>query len=191
MVPLPSANLIMLVALLACTSTRMPAQAEQGAEAAKQQGTPHETAKSQDVPETCPVTKPSDRPFVPPSPYTTELCKDTFWFGTNQLWTFLPIDGTWRGLPHYTPSDPTFRQKLFWWRQGYDWRTEPQPKLTVTGRRLDSVSPPLRISGVSPGWQQRDQPFMVVGINFPTLGCWEIKGRYHDDELTFVVWVAQ
>jgi hypothetical protein len=32
---------------------------------------------------------------------------------------------------------------------------------------------------------------LVVGINFPTLGCWEITGRYRDDTLTFVVWVAK
>jgi len=32
---------------------------------------------------------------------------------------------------------------------------------------------------------------MVVGINFPTLGCWEITGRYGDDTLTFVVWLAK
>jgi hypothetical protein len=32
--------------------------------------------------------------------------------------------------------------------------------------------------------------FMVVGVNLPTLGCWEIKGRYENAELTFVVWVT-
>jgi hypothetical protein len=32
---------------------------------------------------------------------------------------------------------------------------------------------------------------MVVGINFPTLGCWEITGQYQDAQVTFVVWVAE
>jgi len=32
---------------------------------------------------------------------------------------------------------------------------------------------------------------MMVGMNFPTLGCWEITGHYENDELTFVVWVAE
>jgi hypothetical protein len=32
---------------------------------------------------------------------------------------------------------------------------------------------------------------MVVGINLPALGCWEITGHYEDDELTFVIWVAK
>jgi hypothetical protein len=70
-----------------------------------------------------------------------------------------------------------------------DWRTEPQPKLTVTGRRLDAQAAPLmadRANNVS------SQPAaMVVGINFPTLGCWEITGRYGNDTLTFVVWLAK
>jgi hypothetical protein len=46
----------------------------------------------------------------------------------------------WRMVGHYCPShapnDPNFRQKLFIWRQGYDWRTEPRPNLKVVGRRL-------------------------------------------------------
>jgi hypothetical protein len=188
---LRSANVLMLVTLLACTSTTMSIKAGQRATAAKQQDTFAGKTKSNGVPETCPVTKPSDQPFVPPLPYPTKASKGSFWFGTDHLWTALPVDGTWKGLPHYTPSDPTFRQKLFWGRQGYDWHTEPQPKLTVTGRRLDSSAPPLLSDRANNGWVQEDQPFMVVGINFPTLGCWEIKGHYQDDELTFVVWVAQ
>src|SRR5260370_23176878 len=164
---LRSANIIMLVTLLACTSTTIPIKAEQRVIAAKQQRPVPVTAKSEDVPETCSVTKPSDQPFVPPSPYPTKASKGTFWFGTDHLWTALPVDGTWKGLPHYTPSDPTFRQKLFWWRQGYDWHTEPQPKLTVTGRRLDSSAPPLLSDRANNGWVQEDQPLMAVDINFP------------------------
>jgi hypothetical protein len=144
-----------------------------------------------DVPDSCPVTKPYQRSiFVPPSPYRAKPSAGDFWFGSDTLWTALPINGTWRGLPHYTPSDPSFRQKLLFGRQGYDWHTEPQPKLTVTGKRLDSPAPPLLSDQANNGWVRPDQPFIVTGINFPTLGCWEITGHYRDDKLTFVVWVA-
>jgi hypothetical protein len=34
-------------------------------------------------------------------------------------------------VPSHAPNDPNFRQKLFIWRQGYDWRTEPRPNLKV------------------------------------------------------------
>jgi hypothetical protein len=30
----------------------------------------------------------------------------------------------------------------------------------------------------------------VTGVNFPTLGCWELTADYQGDRLTFVVWVA-
>ena len=95
------------------------------------------TATMNEVPNSCPVTKPYQTSlFVPPSPYESNAGAGTFWFGTDRLWTNLPANGTWR-LGHYTPSDPTFSQKLFWWRQGYDWRTEPQPNLKVTGTLCD------------------------------------------------------
>ena len=109
------------------------------------------------------------RVFVPPSSYESNAGAGTLWFGTDRLWTNLPANGTWRGLGHYTP--------------------EPQPNLKVTGRRLDAQAAPLmadRVNNVA-----SEPAALVVGINFPTLGCWEITGRYRDDTLTFVVWVAK
>lgn len=150
------------------------------------------TAATKEVPASCPVTRPDQTGlFVPPSPYSRKTSPGSFWFGTDKLWTSLPRDGAWRGLRGYTPDDPTFRQKLFWWRQGYDWDTDRRPQLTVRGRRLDAPAPPLHVDEPNGGWVHLEQPFIVVGFNFPTLGCWEVTGRYRDDELTFVVWVAQ
>ncbi len=150
------------------------------------------TSNSDRVPESCPVTRPYQTSFFIPSfPYPSKASAGDFWFGSDRLWTALPVNGTWRGLPHYTPNDPTFRQKLAFWRTGYDWHTEPQPRLKVTGKRLDSPAPPLLSDQASNAWVKPEQPLMMTGINFPTLGCWEITGRYQDDELTFVVWVAK
>ena len=59
-------------------------------------------ARHDDVPETCPVTKPYQTSlFVPPLPYAPKAPLGYFWFGTNRLWTMLPVNGTWEGLPHY------------------------------------------------------------------------------------------
>ena len=143
------------------------------------------------VPESCPITKTISHPFVPPTPYPARTGPDSFWFGTAKLWTRLPSDGTWRGLPHYTPSDPTFRQKLFFWRQGYSLRSDLPPHLRVTGRRLDGWAPPLASDNANAGWTDDEkQPFMVTGVNFQALGCWEVTADYHGDQLKFVVWVA-
>ena len=151
-----------------------------------------EKTKTDNAPETCPVTKPYQTSlFVPPLPYRAKAAKGSFWFGTDRLWTNLPSDGTWRGLPYDTTADrPTFGQKLFWWRQGYDAYAEPQPKLTVTGKRLDSPAPPLAVDRATNVFVAHGAA-MLVGLGFPTLGCWEITGRYEGDDLTFVVSVAK
>ncbi len=147
------------------------------------------TASTRDVPDACPVTTQyQTSPFIPPKPYPQKAFTGAFLFGTDKLWAAIPLDGAWRGLGHYTPNDPTFRQKLFWWRQGYDWRTEPQPRLKVTGRRLDADADPLFVD--RPTNVSTEPGGMLVGINFPTVGCWEITGRYGDDALTFIVWIA-
>ena len=144
------------------------------------------------VPETCPITKRESQPMVPPPPYTATAPDGAFWYGTDRLWTILGESGSWLGLRHYEPSDPTFRQKLFYWRQGYDWEKEPKPPLTITGKRLDAQAPPLMVDPPGGGYREEDwKSFMITGINLPTLGCWEITARYQEDDLSFVVWVAE
>lgn len=141
------------------------------------------------IPESCPVTKPPAPPFVPPSPYPKESAPDGFWFGTDKLWINLRRDGTWQSLPHW--PNGTFRQKLFWWHEGYDHWRDPRPMLRVTGKRLDSPAPPIQ-SEVSHGWtNDAEHAFIVNGINLPSLGCWQISGRFEDTELSFVVWVTK
>jgi hypothetical protein len=135
------------------------------------------------VPGTCPVTKPSDRPLVAPSPYPAHAPAGSFWFGTDRLWTILPNGATW-------PR----RQKTFWWRQnwlGYksDIPKGEASKLIVTARRLDLSAPPAKTSGSLGGYREDWKSFLVGGIDFPTFGCWEVSAHYEHDELTFVVWV--
>ena len=163
-------------------------------------------SRSPNSSDSCPVTRPPLMAFIPPSPYPTELPADSFWFGTENLWTELPMDGTWKGLPlwsaaeqaeneddSYRPTASAFRNKLVWWHEGYDWRTENQPNLTVTGKRLDAPAPPLTTDEhVNNGWtNDSHHPFIVAGIFIPTLGCWQITENYNGDRLTFVVLVRQ
>jgi hypothetical protein len=152
--------------------------------------------------DSCPVTKSPLMAFIPPSPYPTEVSADSFWFGTEKLWTELLVDGTWKGLPvwtaeeqaeneddSYRPTGPAFRNKLVWWHEGYDWRTDDP--LTVTGKRLDAPAPPL-YGRASNGWtNDSHHPFMIAGIFIPTVGCWQITGNYKGDSLSFVVAVRE
>jgi TonB family protein len=140
------------------------------------------------------VTKPTDQQYVPPAPYAAQPSLDQFWFGTDKLWTTLPVAGTWWGLARY--NSPTYSQKLAFWRQGYDPQREPRPNLTVTGRRIDGPAGPLQADRKGYGSWTNDDQFIMTGIDFPTLGCWEITAHYQSeeldesDELTFVVWVT-
>lgn len=143
----------------------------------------------EEPPNSCPVTKPPKPPFLPPAPYPSE---GRVWIGSPKLWTDIRENGTWRGLPHYTPEDTRYRQKLFWWSAGYDWRTENPPNLTISGKRLDGPAPRLSTDPhANAGWtDDRDHAFMVHGIFIPTVGCWKITGHYKGEELSYVVWVS-
>jgi hypothetical protein len=79
-----------------------------------------------------------------------------------------------------------YRNKFFWWSYGF--RPGSESNLVVRGRRLDRDSPPANISRTtnahSPslgGWT------MLVGVEFPSAGCWELTGEYLGQTLSFVV----
>lgn len=129
----------------------------------------------------CPVTGPQNPRFIPPSLYSPDApWENYFWFGSPSLWAMLPSDGIWRGSIH----------KVFWWRDGYVWNEEPQPALTVTAERLDAAVPPVIVSRATNAYAGDIGSAMLVGVDFPTGGCWKITGQYKGAELGFVVWVT-
>jgi hypothetical protein len=139
------------------------------------------------IPTNCPATLEPALPFVPPAPYPPQPPGDYFWYGTESLWTAVPRTGVWDSLSHNRDG---YTQKVLWWRQGYSWTEEPQPDLVVNGRRLDADAPPLNVSRATNAFAEDIQSAMLVGVDFPTLGCWEITGRYAATELSFVVWIT-
>lgn len=142
---------------------------------------------SNEVPASCPITRPQNPLFTPPPPWPPQAPYGEFWYGTETLWTALQPDGKWWGLPH----NPTgYTQKVWFWKQGYNGSADPTPDLTVIGRRLDAAAPPLIASKATNGYHPDFDWAMLVGVDLPTLGCWEITGHIDDRELSFVVWVA-
>jgi hypothetical protein len=134
----------------------------------------------------CPVTRPPEPRFTPPPPYSRYApSPGEFWYGTDSLWTAIPGDGVWSALPH---NPEGYTQKVFWWREGYSLGDESH--LSVTGRRLDAPAPPLNVSRATNAFAEDIGSAMLVGVDFPTPGCWEITGRYASAELSFVIWVA-
>jgi hypothetical protein len=84
-----------------------------------------------------------------------------------------------------------YRDKLFWWRQGYSGATEPRPELKVSARKLDGDAPPASVSRATNAHQRALGGWaMLVMVEFPARGCWEVKGQYKDQTLSFVVAVV-
>jgi hypothetical protein len=144
-------------------------------------------------PATCPITPPPSELFVPPHPYPAKLpARSSFWLGSEKLWTMRYKDGLWRG---YWVTDPdsglkheVYADKVFWWRKGYDWRTENPSQLKVTWKRLDGDAPSLYTDRANAA--NIKIPAMVTVIDIPTVGCLELTGDYKGDKLKFVVWVV-
>jgi hypothetical protein len=73
----------------------------------------------------CLTTLAPNPPFVPPIQYPPGApASGTFWYGTDELWTALSVDGKWK-------MEDTI--KLVFWGRRFDWRKEFEPKLIVTG----------------------------------------------------------
>ena len=137
-------------------------------------------------PANCPITRAPNAAFTPPAPYPATpppAYVGNFWFGSAELWTMLGAEGTWASLPL---ANGGYTQKIFWWRQGYDMDAEPKPALTVTGNRLDGSAAALTASEANNARADFGEA-MVVGVEIPTPGCWEITGHYKDHELSFVI----
>ena len=139
-------------------------------------------------PADCPVTMPGKVSFEAPEPYSPNAPWDSmFWYGTKGLWTALHKSGVWSGLPD---NPEGYTQKIMWWSDLYTLKYELEPALVVMGRRLDADAPPLKFDGATNASAADIGDAMLTGVDFPTLGCWEITGQYKKTGLTFVVWIV-
>ena len=121
----------------------------------------------------CPVTEPngSTPPFEQPSMY---------YHGNGELWTGLWPDGKIYMLPTDKMPDGSFSTKWGFWRG-------VNGALMVEGHRLDADAAPLR-ADIPDGYG--DTGFQVLGLIFPTTGCWEVTGRVGESSLTFITEVV-
>jgi hypothetical protein len=127
----------------------------------------------------CLTTLTANPPFVPPAPYPTDA-SGGFWYGTDALWVRLPLHGDWTSAQH--------GEKLFIWSKGFSPRTAQQPYLIVTGKRLDGDAPAVAVAGGTTAFV--NAPAMLIGVSFPTAGCWELNAFHDGHVLTFVVSVG-
>ncbi len=131
----------------------------------------------------CLTTLPQSPHFTAPSSYNVKASVDTFLYGSNELWTRLPSNGTWRAN-----ADGTYVTKLVFWRQGFDWRKETEYSMVVTARRIDGSAPAVAVSHSNPVFINGSAGIMV-GLGIPSPGCWAIGALYRGVSLDFVVQV--
>ena len=145
-------------------------------------GAAPQTEKGAGVPADCPVTLPGDPDFSPPEPWSAIYpYEGSAWYGTEDLWTALPVEGTWPQL--------ALGEKSWWWSEHFNVKVEPVPALIVTARRLDGKAPEFQSGAATNGYHPDFHWAMLTGVELPTTGCWEIMGTYGKASLSYVVWV--
>ena len=126
----------------------------------------------------CPVTRPNgNRPPGQP--------RDVTWYGNGALWAGVERDGTWTARADQVAADGSLGNKLLWVT------TPPWAKPTVSGERIDTDAPPLRVVGVNTGsFSSAANPSHMTPVAFPTPGCWRLRARLGDVSLVYVVEVV-
>jgi hypothetical protein len=137
----------------------------------------------------CEVTKPV--PFAAPSPYLASppAVYESVWFGSRALWTILDPDGEIWAQSALPRGSGGLTQKTFWWSADRTPQDDLVPAITVTGRRLDG--PGTFEFGPGTNASADLGPAMLVGVEFPTPGCWELTARYRDAALSYVVLITE
>jgi hypothetical protein len=132
----------------------------------------------------CPITKLSDSAFIPPRPYPAEAPSGGFFFGTPKLWALLWTD--WQ-------SSTNGGNKTIWWSEGYSGKADPQPKLLITGQRLNTTDPPVVLTDHGNGaWIEGGAYYFITAAPRPPgAGCWQITARLYGAQLRVVVWLDQ
>lgn len=133
----------------------------------------------------CPITIPPQPGYSPPEPYSVTYPDDgSIWYGTQGLWTVLPVDGD------YQP------RKSLWWSTNFPGgHEEERPDLHVTWTRLDTDEPIVinNQGQATNAHTAQDGWFMIAGIDpdaakaeLHQSGCWEVTATYKGTALTYV-----
>lgn len=141
------------------------------------------------VPVSCPITVLGETTFTPSSETPRDLSAiyGQVWFGTPELWTRIsPAGEAWRGLP--VGPDGEVGNKTIWWSKHYS--PEDPGRISVTAEHLDGSAPIVEVEGRAGGGHTPfDGHFILVGLEIPEPGCWEVTAEYRGASLSYVIWV--
>lgn len=132
----------------------------------------------------CPITIPEARGFEAPDPYPATYPHDgdgMVWYGSEDLWTALPLDGDYRP------------RKSVWWSAHYAGAQRPQIEVTWTRLDLAATPPPhAHDAQTTGGYTGAEGWFMIAGFDphdddgHLTAGCWRVEATYEGATLSYV-----
>jgi hypothetical protein len=126
----------------------------------------------------CPVTIPNGS--LPPN--VTK--KSPYYFGNDNLWTTLWLDGKIHVKAADKEPDNSVEIHWAWW-----YADGLTGELIVEGHRLDEQAERLHVGEIKQG---PDNPNLLIAYtSFPTSGCWEVTARMGDSSLTFVTEIVE
>ncbi len=133
------------------------------------------TMSGQSVPD-CAVTTPQAPPFVPPFPYPTAAPRGWFWYGSDALWTWLPVSGK-----------AIQRDKSFWWHPGFYPRIEPDPAFRIEAIHLQTNARIVARRAMNAFAEDLGGWTMLTSLELPLAGCWDVTATYQGARVEYVV----
>ena len=116
--------------------------------------------------------------FPAPDPWPSEYPHEGMvWYGTEELWTALAVDGDHGG------------RKSVWWSVNFPGGVvEEQPDVSVTWTRLDTDEPVVIDNGgeATNAFIPEEGWFIIAGIDPGEAGCWEVEATYKGATLSYV-----
>ena len=124
---------------------------------------------------------------IPTAQLTGEKGKAArIWYGSKELAVSIPEDGVWTGMG----PERSYFDKLFFLAGGF--QPGMEERFTLQARPAGSANDLVEFASPT---NARHKDFggwaILVGVEFPHAGCWELTAQYLDRTLEFVVQVGR
>jgi len=142
----------------------------------------------------CPVTIPPQPGFTPPAPYPeTAPFEGHEWYGSDELWTALAVDG-----------ELALTKMPLWWSVNFPGaREEPHPDVRISWTRLmsDDETSLIDRAGMTTNGYTSETGWLMMAGAYPRrgtgeasgldVGCWRVEAVYKGATLSYVLELSE